>query len=132
MSLVTKKSDVRSGDVATVAGVEQVIGRVDGIVTRRAGDRVDLHGFVQATTGATTTSTTLRLRRGTDTTGQLLSEANVEPLTAAAGSLEGHSIDAVDNPGEVTGQSYVLTIVHAGLAGVVNYAELAVEVSSEV
>lgn len=80
----------------------------------KADARVRLSGWVQLTSGAAATSFTVAVRRGTDATGTLIGEANLEQLAVAAGGSEERSIDVTDStPGEGT-ISYVLTVIVTG------------------
>lgn len=94
-------------DVNVPTTVETVIATVSGISTRDQSEQVVITAIVQFLTGAATTAVTLRVRRGVDTTGVLVGEAN--PIAAAAAAAVGLAVAARDNPGYVAGQSYVIT-----------------------
>lgn len=104
---------VATTNVTLALATEVEVLQLDGITTGAEGRRVHLHGFVQVTTGTGATGLTLRIRRGTGTGGVLVGEANVVQVEAVAGSTEDHDITVLDTPGELAGESYVLTVQQA-------------------
>ena len=98
-----------TADTTITTTAETVLATLSGVSTPRPGLKVVLTGFAQITTGGSTTALTFRVRRGTAITDPLVGEANPEQIEAAAGSTEGHTVVFEDTPGEVAGQSYVLT-----------------------
>lgn len=101
-------------DVAVPTTVETVVATLAGISPRAADSRVELDGWVQLTIGAAGTAATVRVRRGTDTTGVLVGEGN--PQTAAAGNNVAIPINVEDAPGEGT-FTYVLTVQQTAATG---------------
>lgn len=101
-----------TGDVALPLATETVVATVSGISTEGPDTRIDLHGFAQVTGGAATNQVTLRIRRGVDTTGALVGEANV--INVNVSTTNNFDIDVQDIPGAVAGQSYVLTVTAGG------------------
>lgn len=97
-------------DNPIVTTTETVAATVAGVSTPRANVKVGLKATVQVTTGTNTTALTVRLRRGTAITDTLVGEANPVQVAAAAGSTEECTIMWEDAPGDVAGQSYVVTI----------------------
>lgn len=79
------------------------------------GARVKLMGDAQVTAGTATTAVTPRWRRGTDATGTLVGEGN--PITLAATNTGQVAFNATDTPGEIAGQSYVLTVQQTAATG---------------
>ena len=109
---------------ALSAAAETVCATMAGVSTDNAGATIVLDGTVDLTTGTGTTAITLRIRRGVDATGVLVGVAEVPPIAASTRGT--FAIQAVDQPGEVAGQSYVLTAQQTGGtgAGVINSAVL--------
>ena len=103
------------GPTAVTLNVETVFATVTGVGTDQSNRRVRLFGQVNFTTGAGTTSLTLRWRRDS-LTGAIVNAAQVDTLASAAGSSEDHSILAVDTPGEIAGATYVCTVQQAAAA----------------
>lgn len=103
-----------TADTVITTTVETVVATLSGVSTPRSGVKVVLAGMCQVTSGGSTTALTPRIRRGTDATGVLVGEGNPLPLATAAGSTEELAIQCEDTPGEVAGQSYVLTVQQTG------------------
>lgn len=95
-------------DTALVTTAETVVATLTGVATPRRCN-VMVSGRVSITTGASTTAVTLRIRRGPGITDTLIGEATPEQLNAAAGSTEGHDIEALDLGVDLAGATYVLT-----------------------
>jgi hypothetical protein len=122
---LTYVSDV-STDVAVTNAAETVVATLTGVSSQRAGQRVELEGTVNITTGTSTTAVVLRIREDT-LTGTLVGEIATDTLSTAVGSPEDHTIHAEHTPtGEIANKSYVLTVVQtAGAgAGTANHASL--------
>lgn len=115
MPQIAVKNAQAVADVAVTLQVETVILTIPGVTTRDKSEQVSLTATALVTAGAGTTAITARLRRGADATGVLVGEGNAQ--TAAAGNTVGVTIDAVDTPGEVAGQSYVLTLQQTAATG---------------
>lgn len=103
-------------DTTLTTTAETVVATVTGVTTQGGGDRVRLRGWVQLLSGAATTTVTLRVRRGS-VTGTLVGEANPVTIPTAAGGTDEYEIVTTDTPGEVAGQSYVLTVTQASATG---------------
>lgn len=98
--------------VTVVTTNETVAVVLAGISTEGGGDLVELEGNLEITTGAGTTAVIMRIERGSVAGGlQVISDAAVQ---VTAGNTVNLSINATDNPGEVAGQSYVLTVLQSG------------------
>lgn len=95
---------------------ETVVATLTGVSTPRKSS-VTLEGFVQLTTGGSTTAVTPRIRRGSDITGTLIGEANAQQVQAAAGSTEELYIKVIDPAVDIAGATYVLTVEQTGAAG---------------
>lgn len=105
-----------TADVTITTTTETVVATVTGISTPRAGVKVILSGMCQVTTGGSTTALTPRIRRGTAITDPLVGEGNALQVATAAGGTEELAITVEDFPGEVAGQSYVLTVQQTAAA----------------
>jgi hypothetical protein len=62
------------------------------------------------TNGTGTTAVTARIRRGTNTSGTLVSEANAEQIKTAAGSTEPYTVMATEERAGQESVEYTLTI----------------------
>lgn len=91
---------------------ETVLATVAGVSTQTADAVLTLEAVAQISTGTGTTSGTLRVRRGVDATGALVGVAQAETVTA--GNTIDMELQVVDTPGEVAGQSYVVTYQATG------------------
>lgn len=112
-----KLSTLVTTDTPLVTTAETVVATLSGVSTPRPGIKVVISGWCQVTTGTATTALTPRIRRGTAITDTLVGEANADQVQAAAGSTENADIMVEDSPGEVAGQSYVLTIQQTAATG---------------
>ena len=112
----TKTFDVANLVNTTVTTTtETVVATLSGVNTPRK-TSVTLEGFVQLTTGGSTTAVTPRIRRGSDITGTLIGEANAQQVQAAAGSTEELYIKAIDPNVDLAGGVYVLTVQQTAAA----------------
>lgn len=113
-------------NASTTNTTETVIATLSNVSNYGAGNRVQLHGWVNMQPGTTTSALTFRIRRGIDATGQLISNQNAEGAGVTAGSAGDYSIDTEESPQEIAGASYVLTVQQtAGTAGgTINAVEL--------
>lgn len=71
---------------------------------------VELEGWCKITTGTSTTSIVPRIRRDS-VAGAVVGDATLMAIIGAVGETHEYGIKAVDTPGEVASQTYVLTIV---------------------
>lgn len=106
-----------TADTTITTTTETVAATVAGVSTPKPGVKVTLTATVQVTAGTGTTALTPRIRRGTDATGTLLGEGNPIQGGVAAGSTSTLTIQVEDTPGEVAGQSYVVTVAQTGASG---------------
>jgi len=85
--------------------------------------RIQFNGLVNITPGTGGTSVTLRVRRGS-VGGTIVGVAQAQAVTA--GSTYSIAINVTDEPGEVAGAGYVLTVAVASATdnSTVNYAHL--------
>lgn len=104
-----------TADVNIPTTTETVVATLVVPAVPSAGYKVNLFGTVQVTAGTAATAATPRWRRGTDATGTLVGEGN--PVTLAAGNTGEISHNAIDTPGEIAGQSYVLTVQQTAATG---------------
>lgn len=105
----------QQGTTAVTLAAETVVCTLAGISTDRADAVVNLEAEAQITYGVGTTACTLRVRRGVDATGVLVGIAVAEG--AVAGATDDLEVTVQDQPGEVAGQSYVLTAQQTGATG---------------
>jgi hypothetical protein len=113
--------------VATPTNSEGVIITTAGVSTGSQGDPVVIDWALSLTAGTSTTGVTINVRRGTTTAGTLVYTTGV--LTAVAANSYNWSGRAVDVPGNVAGQQYILTVTQqAGtVAGTANDIVITVE-----
>lgn len=114
---IQRYSSQNTANATITTTTETIIATISGVNTPRAGCKVHLVGFAQITTGTATTALTFRVRRGSTITDTVVAEANAEQIEAAAGSTEGHAVAFEDTPGEVAGQTYVLTVQQTAATG---------------
>lgn len=98
-----------SANTTVTTTTETVVATLTGVTTPRK-STIQLMGWLQVTTGGSTTALTPRIRRGTDITGTLVCEATAVELAAAAGSEEEISIAGEDPSVDLQNATYVLTI----------------------
>lgn len=96
-------------DVNVPNVTETVVATLPGVSTSRPLS-VFLRGWVQLTSGATTSAVTLRIRRGVDATGVLIGEANPVTIGAAAGTTEEYELTTEELGADLAGATYVLTV----------------------
>lgn len=101
-------------DVAITAATEKVALTLAGVGTPYTGMRVILSGWAVVTSGTTTTGIIVAVRRGTAITDTLVGEATNCVVGPAAGSNQLVAVAVIDTPGEIAGQSYVLTVLNTG------------------
>lgn len=94
---------------------ETVVATLSGLSTRDPGEVVTVTGTVQFTVGTGGTAVTPRIRRGSTASGTVVGEGN--PVSATAADTVSVTIQADDVPGEVAGQSYVLTVTQTAATG---------------
>lgn len=94
-------------NVTVTAATETELCQLDGVTLRHPDERVVLRGHAEIVTGTGTAFVTYRIRRGTDTSGTQVGESQIDEANAGEYSLA--PVEAEDTPGEVAGQSYVLT-----------------------
>lgn len=106
--MARKHSAQKTANTTVTTTTETVVATVAGLSTRDGEEVVSLTGTVQVTIGTTGSAVTPRLRRGTTAAGTLVGEGN--PVSGTAADTVTLTIQADDVPGEVAGQSYVLTV----------------------
>lgn len=79
------------------------------------GAQVTIFGMASVTAGTGTTAFVTRVRRGTAATGTLVGEAITVSVTA--GNIRTVNITVPDNPGEIAGGHYVITVQQTGATG---------------
>lgn len=93
---------------------ETVVATLTGVTTRSASTQVILEGSAQITTGASTTSVTLRIRRGGLAGAQVGQPAQ---QNCGAAVPVAASIQVDDFPGETVSATYVLTATQNAATG---------------
>lgn len=110
---ITRTATIANALPATAA--ETVVATL--VITDAAADSaVELEGWCKILTGASTTSIVPRLRRDS-VAGAVVGDANILTIIGAVGETHEYGIKAVDTPGEVASQTYVLTIVQTAATG---------------
>lgn len=106
-----------TADTALVTTAETVVATSDVIQVPTATALVVVHAWAQLTTGAATTTVTPRIRRGTDTAGTLIGEANAVTIGAVAGSTEQFQAMASEQISGIGPLQYVFTLAQAAATG---------------
>lgn len=117
-----------SGNAAVQAisgSTEVVIATLNGVVTPLGSQTVRLRGMAFVTSGTTTTAVVLRIRRAS-LTGTLVGDQTGQTVVTAAGDSNIYEVAGTDNPGEISGGVYVLTVQNTGggTGGTTVYANL--------
>lgn len=100
-----------SSSVTVTTTTETVALTLPAVSTNGAQDQVFISGSMAMLLGTAATTLTVRVRRGTGITGTLVGLAEVD--TAVAAETDPFPFDALDVPGEVAGQAYVVTVQQA-------------------
>lgn len=98
-----------------LAAAETVAETVSGISTAGEGEQITIMATVSFTAGTAATALDLNIRRGTDATGTVVGTLRDNALNA--GREETWTVAAVDTPGEVADQSYVVTVEQESATG---------------
>lgn len=108
-------------NVADGGTVETVVLQSSRVSTANGNQTANLHGLVAVTAGTASTGVTVRVRKGVGTAGAIVGEAVID--TAVAGDQYVIPFSVVDNPGDVAGQVYSVTVQEtaATAAGSVAY-----------
>lgn len=101
-------------DVTLVTTAETVIVSSGPATAPRQTTGVCVLAWAQLTTGTNTTSVTPRIRRGTSTSGTLVSGADLITIGAAAGSNEQYYAMACEERANVASVEYSFTLSQAG------------------
>lgn len=122
VSAAFETSSTASTTITTTT--EQVACTLPGVFTPRPSQTVRLAGQVVVSTGASTTSLTFRIRRGSTTSGTQVSSSGSIAAAASTSVLFPWSGD--DAPGEIGGQAYVLTVTQGAATtnGTISYCQL--------
>lgn len=100
---------------ALVTTAETVVAVTPPVSNRGNSDQIAVSGTVALTSGAGTTAFQIRCRRGGVIGGALVGVAQTVQVGAAL-PIEG-GFDFVDNPGEVAGQTYAITVQQVAATG---------------
>jgi hypothetical protein len=103
-------------NTTVVTTAETIVATTPAISTPSPDTPVTISGVLSMTYGTGTTAVTVQVRRGTTVSGTLVGEANAWNVT--------------DTPGDVAGQSYVITVTQTGATanGTVQFTEATVAV----
>ena len=111
MSEVLEKEVKYAGaNITAIAAAETVVLASSEVTVPVHTCLVHIRAWGQMTSGVGTTGIIARLRRGSDVTGQVITEANSATLAAAAGGNEQVLIEATERRSNVAGVSYCLTV----------------------
>lgn len=130
MGLAREFDTTVTSAVTVTTTSETIVATSLAFSTRGPNEQVSIKGWVQMTLGTNTTGLTLRIRRGTTTSGTLVGVAT--PETVIAGNTGDFDINVVDTPGDVAGQQYVMTVQQTGASanGSVPQASLSISAGS--
>lgn len=95
------------------ANAETTIAQITLPSTADAGSNVDLSGWARFTVGTGGTAVRFRIRSGS-ITGTVEGDTGALTGGVAAGNLLAQDVEGFDNPGEVAGLLYVLTMTVTG------------------
>lgn len=98
-------------DVTVTTTTETAVITSQNLTTGSQGDQIALTASCDLTSGTGATTATLRLRRGSGTSGTAIATSDAIDLTAADTTTL--AIAATDSPGEVVDATYTLTIAIA-------------------
>ena len=106
---------VSNSGVALVTTAETTVLSISNVNTGGAEGTVMIMGSVYVAAGAGTTDIYVKVYRGATTAGPII--GTILDQTVAAGSSHVIPFDIVDNPGEVAGQEYIVTVTQIGATG---------------
>jgi hypothetical protein len=110
---------------------EKVVLTVNGVNTNNLQTAVQLEGYIELTTAAAgTTAVVVKARRGTTIAGTQVGASIT--ITATTAAKEDIAFLFQDTPGEVFGQSYVITVTEtgAGANGTIDNASVQASVTA--
>jgi hypothetical protein len=115
-------------NTTVVTTAETIVATTPAISTPSPDTPVTISGVLSMTYGTGTTAVTVQVRRGTTVSGTLVGEANAWNVTA--GNTSEQTFSVKDTPGDVAGQSYVITVTQTGATanGTVQFTEATVAV----
>lgn len=99
--------------IAIVTSAEIVVATLPGVVTPYGPQTIKLDGHVMVTSGSTSTAVVCRIRRAS-LTGTLVGDQTGQSVITAAAGTNFYEVWGQDNPGDVTGFTYVLTVQDTG------------------
>ncbi len=129
-------SPINTPSIVTVTGgtdggaTETVVATVPNVITSNIETQVLIEGTLNVLTGAGTTSMQVRCRRGTTIAGPQVGGTVAFGIGATSNGAVSFSFK--DTPGEVHGQSYVITVVESSATtdGTIEYLVVATRVSA--
>jgi hypothetical protein len=117
LDVVAMEAATSTVDVTVTTTTETVAIVAPVFNSPRSFVRVVVVAWAQLTTGAATTTVTPRIRRGSTTSGTLISEANAVTIASPAGSTEQLHMIAVELIDGASALEYSLTVEQAGATG---------------
>jgi hypothetical protein len=109
----SQQATVNSGTITTTTELATAV--LPGIATGPGGSAVQLLAVIAFTTGTGVTSVTVRVRQGSGITGTVVGSSGAVVIAASTAGVV--PIEVIDNPAEVNGLQYALTIQQAAATG---------------
>jgi hypothetical protein len=117
------RSSFAAGPIANPGAAEVVVGTVDGIQSPVDDELVRIVASGTTTVDAATTDVLATIRRG-GLTGHVVATLDVLSVTAATNTALEFTITGTDSPGDVDGETYVLTLTQTASAGATQAAQV--------
>ena len=112
----TVAGNLFAGAQTVVTTTELAVATLE-IPTVAPGQTVELSGSLSLTTGTATTAVSTQIRRGSDITGTVVGTSGAVTIVNTAGGTNQYQCDTQDQPGDVEGQQYTLTVTQTGATG---------------
>jgi hypothetical protein len=126
--LLEKFAATGGTNVALTTTIEAAVITSDPVRLPVANCRVLIKAWAQSLVGTACTAMTPRIRRGVDTSGALVGEANAEPIKTAAGSTEPFYLQVVEQRAGEDAVQYTFTLQQTGASGNGNANQYGIEV----
>lgn len=114
-SKVRVVTEASTSDITVTTTSETVAATLSGVSTARGGEKVTVTGVLVVTVGTAGTVVTVKVRRGTSTSGTQIGEDAAVSVTAA--NTVAIPFGAEDTPGDVDNASYVATVTVTSATG---------------
>ena len=129
MAELLEKQVVYSGvEVAVATTTETVVISSGPVKVPAQTCLVHVRAWAQLASGVGATDVTSRIRRGTTTSGDLVSEANAEVLKAAAGAVEPFVVEATERRSGQDTVEYSFSLRQGSATGDAEVRQAAIEV----